>query len=318
MHRSTNVLLLIIAALAATSIWLRGELLEERDRADSLQARIDEPGGVDADAVPAPAGPTDAVPAGSVAAAAGDDTAQLPKAEDLHADERRLLRNDAYREARRRFRQLELARGHIDLARVLGISQETADRLLAMLVDRELAYSEKPFRNPRNEKEVRQRQMDTLQAQHENDARIAAVIGSANLPRWKEYQASLRERHWVNDMSARMIGEAESLRADQVDQLVAAMYAERRRAEQELSEFSENLTWSDGMEPKSRRYRDERHAELARVAEQRLLAAASSILSAKQLAYLDDRMKRERELEDAEAEQSRAFDEAARISGGSG
>ena len=311
MNRLTASLLVLVIALAATSTWAWRQLQQERQRSGELRARLEQGNG----AVASTSSVTDegvvAAPGATPGDAPADKEAQSAEAEDVHAVERRMLQNESYREARRRFRQLELARGHVDIAKVMGISQETADRLLALLVERELSYSDRPFRNPRNEKELRLRQMENQQSQHERDAEIAAVIGAANLPRWKEYQASLRERHWVNDMSARMTGEGEPLRDDQVNQLVAAMYSERRRAQQELLAYGENLTWSEDMQQKSMRYRDERYAELARIADQRVRAAAASILTTKQRAVFEDRLKRERDYQDAEAAQSRAWDEAA-------
>lgn len=104
---------------------------------------------------------------------------QPPEKKDFNAWERRMLQNESYREARRRYRQLELGRGHMDLAGSMGISQETADRLIALLVEGELRYLGGANRNPRNEKEMRIRQMENLQAQHEQDAELDALRARA-------------------------------------------------------------------------------------------------------------------------------------------
>ena len=262
MHKSTAVLLLIILALAAVSIGFYRAFIEERTRADALQAQID--GEELPVAVAAPelsAGPESPVDEAGAAIDAQPEPAQ--KNPEIFPEKRRHLRNEAYRDARRRVRTLELTRGFIDLARVLGISQQTADRLLALLVDKEMEYLERPQFNPRNEKEVALRQLEIQQAQQERNAEIAAVIGAGNLPKWEQYEAS--------------------------------------------------LTWSGGMERQSHIYRNERHAELARAANDRIHVESASFLSNRQLAALDDRLRRESEMQEAEFQEKRALLEAGEV-----
>lgn len=316
MRKSTAILTILAIALAAASLWMWHALGNERARADALEARIESMEPLAAGVLPDLALRTESAPAAAGAVVEGDAAQQPLDGKDLNAEESRLLQNESYREARRRFRQLEMARGHVDLAKVLGISQEKADRLIALLVERELHWQSQPFHNPRNEKELRIRQMENEQSQQEQDAQIATLIGADRLPKWKEYQASLPVRHEVNGLAARLHVDAEPLREAQVEPLISAIHADRQRVRRELTEFSESLVWTGGMEQESHRYRDERMAELLSTSKTRIHTAASSILSAKQLAVFDEMMRREYELDDAELQSRRAMFEAAQVSGG--
>lgn len=301
---------LAMAALAATTIWSLRAFVTERARANSLQARIDFQG---PDSVATTPDTPGAVPfAESDPEDSGEGEAPAAK---MYSDsyEARLLQSESYREARRRYRQLELASGHIDLARVMGISQETADRLIALLVERELQYLGRANRNPRNEKELRIRQTEIAQAQQEQDAEIAALIGEAMLAKWKDYQSSLPIRHQVQQLGARSFAIAEPLREEQVEPLIAAIHSERKWIKQELANYTATLSWSGGKEGQSHASRNTMLAELTAAANERIHAAASSILSGNQLQLLDDMMRRERELQGARFQKWR---EADRVNAG--
>ncbi len=314
MHRSTAILVLATAALAATTLWSWRAFVAERDRADALQSDIEQREPL--------------LPAAALDLAAGiacemneadvpGSTETKPSAtkDEIFGRQRRLLQNESYRDARRRVRTLELARGHIDLAKVMGISQQQADRLIALLVDRELQYMDRPQRNPRNEKELQIRHMEIQQSQQEEDDAIAALIGAGNLPKWKQYQSSLPVRHDVYQLGAGLYTQAEPLRAEQIERLTSVIHSERQRVRQQLIEFTESLVWSGGMEGQSHIDRDARQAELTRAADARIHAAASAFLSAKQLEALDDRMRREREMQEAEFQEKRAMIESDRVNG---
>lgn len=313
MPRSTAILLLATAMLAGTTLWSWRALMAERARADALQAQLDEqatPVAAAAAALPAGA-EVPAYPAGG-----GIETEAEPKSKnpEIFGDQRRLLGNETYREATRRLRSLRLRRGYVDLAKVLGISQQTADRLLEMLLEKELENLERPQFNPRNEKEARIRQLEIQQARLERNAEVAAVIGAANLPKWEQYEASLPIRHEVREMAGNVFGPVDPLRDDQGEALIRVMHAERQRVRQELSEFTESLTWTDGLETQSHIYRGERYGELTDAANERIHESASAFLSAGQLAALDERLRRERELQEAEFQEVRAMMEAGEVS----
>ena len=310
MRKSTAALLAIVAALAATSVASWRALVKERDRTEALQARMqprDCPGVAATTA-------RQAVPAADVAVKQAPTTCEDASAPDTaDFDEPRLLQDAQYREAMRRFRILELTSGHVDLAKVLGISQEKADRLIKLLADRELRYLSKPHPNPRNEEEQRIRQAEIERSQQEGDAEIASLIGEARLSEWKDYQQSLGSRHDVYQLGANLFAIGHPLREDQVEPLIAAIHEERKRVDQKLRDYTASLTWSDGMEVKSHGYRDHRRTELLEAADERIRASASDILSPAQFAVFEDMLRRSRELDAARQQMWRAQSDAARF-----
>lgn len=300
-----------VVGLAVIVLLLWKQLAEERERADALAGHEAE------FALPAE---TAAVPE-QVPGAPPDSTEVTPAKKpdedtDWYPQERQLLQDPTLREARRRYRQLELASGHIELAKVLGISQETADQLLALLVDRELRYLSKPHPNPRNPEELRIRKLENEQAQYEQDREIAALIGEARLPLWKEYQASLPARHQVRQLQLILFGTDEPLREEQVEALITALTRESQRAQQELSHYAESLKWSGGAESKSQPGRNKMLASLAAATDERTRAAASAILSQSQLESFERMIRSQRELREAHFEEMRAQDQAARLISG--
>jgi hypothetical protein len=313
MHRSTAILLLAKAALTATTVGSWRAFVAERDRADALRARLDtkEPPVATAAADLAYGAVKPVDEAGATMDTQAESAAKHP---EIFADTRRHLQSKAYRDAQRRVRTLELTSGFIDLAQVLGISQETADRLLALLVEKELEYLDRPQFNPSNEKEAAIRQLEGQQLQQARNAEISALIGADKLPSWEQYEASLSVRHEVRQMAASVFARVEPLREDQSEALIRAIHSERQRVRQELSEFTESLVWSGGMESQSHIYRGERFGELTGAANDRIHAAASSFLSPGQLAALDERLRHERELQEAEFQVVRAMMEAEEIS----
>ena len=303
-----------VASLAVIALLLWKELVEERERADAMAARVVESplraeSAVIPEQVPGASGDSMSLTDVTPAKRPDDDADQYP-------EERQFLQEPTLREARRRYRQLELASGHIELAKVLGISQETADQLLALLVDRELRYLSKPHPNPRTPEELRIRKLENEQAQYEEDREIAALIGEARLPRWKEYQASLPARHQVRQLQVTLFGTGEPLREEQVEPLISALTRERQRADQELSNYAESLKWSGGAESKSQPGRNKVLASLAAAADERTRAAAAAILSQVQLASYERMIRSQRELREAHFEEMRARDEAARLISG--
>ncbi len=297
MRKSTALLLLATAVLAAATFWLWRDRAEMRARSEALQARLDA-----VERRPAAAGPGVAAVEPTTTGTVGqaEPGAEAPVTEDYGDFERKLLQDPAYREARRRFRQLELMSGHLDLAKALGIPPEKAEQLIALLLERELHYLSENNLNPRDEEERRARQLKNEQAQRDQDAELVALLGVTKFAEWKDYHASLQVRHEVHQLGASLFANGVPLREDQIEPLISAIQAERARVRQELAEYTESLAWSGGAEAKSHRYRDERRVELGREVNEGVHAAASAILSKSQLAVLDDYLRRQLELQDAQ------------------
>lgn len=298
MHRSTAILSLTTAALAATAFWLWRDREQALTRLESSQA------GQEALERRAPAvDPSIAAVASPATTMVGQPEAgggTPEKAEDHLEFQRRLFSDPAYREARRHFRQLELISGHLDLAKALGIPSEKAKQLIAFLVDQEFQYMDRGHFNPRTEEEARIRTLQVEQAVQEQDAELVAMLGERKFAEWKEYQASLQVRHEVRALGASLFAQGAPLREEQIELLISAIQAERARARQKLVEFTESLVWSGGAEVKSHRYRDKREVELSAEMTERVHDVASGILSKQQLAVLDDYLQRRLELEDAQ------------------
>jgi len=322
MNRLLATLAIALVTCVAASSWLWRELRAERDRADASQARVLElermqaasmleiPPVAPADSSSAPA--SAAVPVRKqetgVEPAPSDAGQKQSTPPDYFGYEARMLRNPKYREARRAHRQMQLASGHLDLAESLQISQEQADRLLDLLVDQELRFADDPRRNPINEEEVQERQLRVRESQRANDAELTALLGESKLAQWKEYQASLQTRHQVQQLRTTLAAGPEPLRGDQIQPLVDAMYAEQKRVKEELAAYTATLAWSGGMDGQSHSRRNERHAQLAAAASERIQTAAESILTQQQLETLDGVLQRQLDMENAKYEVMRAVD----------
>jgi hypothetical protein len=229
------------------------------------------------------------------------------------SDEMLLLQDPAYRAAYRKYRLAELTHGHVDITRVLGISAEIADRLLAYLVDREVEYSlSGPWRNAQTEEEQNARTLDNERRKREEDAGIGSIIGDGRVTAWHDYQDSLRQRHEVLAVGRSLALSGAPLRDDQVDALVAVMAAEQRRTEDDISQFGAGLGPRDGREVKVQGYLDARQSELDRAREDRVRAEAARILTPDQLTAFVDLRRQWQAGTDAEIEYYRAADEARR------
>lgn len=318
MYLMRKWLMTVVAmALATTTVVCWQLWREERARADALQAAHDAPRESNSKGAVAASPSNHSLPAADIAVSGGSGGwgAETDDGQGYASDEYRLLQDDGYREAYRKHRVLELSSGHIEITRVLGISQASADRLLALQVDRELEYLSVPHRNPHTEKELQARKLENERNQRDEDAQIGAIIGDTNVARWHAYQDSLPLRHEVRAVGRDPALGGSPLRDEQVDALVGVMYAERQRVRHELEQFSAGLTSSGGMKSKMRGYQDARAAELDRTAEERIRAAASRILSPEQLAVFVEKRRSWQEMNDAEVAMYRAADEARRRMG---
>jgi hypothetical protein len=310
MRASTVILLVLVAALSVTSaiLWLRLE--DARIAAGATDTGPGLRGEPQGPEIPGQSGVLEGT---EFAADQGRADLSPDGKVGLADDGYRLYQNESFREAQRKIRKLELMEGHIDMTKVMGISRETADRLLALLVDQEMRYFVAPRPNPRNDAELQARMLETERLRTEQDAEIAGIIGEFNVERWHRYQASLPVRHQVRELRLEMADSGSPLREDQVEPLVEIISSERQRTNDRLAEFQAGLVWSEGMETKSGRYLNARQAELDREADDRIRVAAGRILSRDQLEALIDKMRRDRDLRAARLEARRAAIEASRL-----
>jgi hypothetical protein len=308
---------LVAVVLATTTIVFLQLWRQERERADALQAAhgVACVPGPEVSAAPSSfertsvaAEITDSAASNATDGPAGDGQSDV-------SDEYRLLKDDTYREAYRKYRVSELARGHVDMTRVLGISRATADRLVALQVDREIEWLSVPRRNPRTEEELQARTLENERGRRDEDAAIGALIGDNNVGKWHAYQDSLRQRHEVRAIDRELALDGAPLRDEQVDALVGVMFAERQRVQDELEQFSAGLPPSGGMKAKMRGYESARQADLERAAEERIRAAAGRLLTPEQLSVFVETRRRWQEMNDAEMAMYRAADDVRRRMG---
>jgi hypothetical protein len=288
---------------AAAAVWFRHELRLEQSRASALESRVAQLERTRATVQRAAAPRLEDTPPSGGGAAANRGTA-LPLAVTSVAAEprpeirgwnsqtrRQLIQNPAFREATRAQRRLEKAFRYVDLAAALQIPQETADRLIDLLVDMEL-----------------RRMSEDASTAVDSRAEVSALLGKTAYEKWQDYQESLPTRYQMHDLRDQLSVTAEPLRDDQLEPLVAAVSAERRQFNDEIRAYQENVP--DGQE------RDMRHTDLwqkhVAATHARIHASASSILSPTQLAQLDAILEELRQREAAQIQVERMMRDAKR------
>jgi hypothetical protein len=321
MKKYTTLFAIAWLTCAAMSVWLWRELRVERARASALQEQVAQMRAEQArdaaqsrdkakdvakrDTASTPTQTQTAAnseAAGPATTAAQNGARMLERMKRWNAFERGLLRKPGYREANRARRTLEMKAGMSDLASALQVSQEDADRLIELLVDRELDYLSTPHPNPRNQAEMKVRVAEIAVAEQEQNAAIAALIGDAGVAKWKDYQASMPTRTQMRELRTTLAGTGEPLRAEQMEPLIAAVHAERKRLNDEILEYRRNNP--DGGAKAELRYTDQFPQRVADT-HHRIHASAAAILSPQQLATLDSMLERLRLSEAAQIQMER-------------
>jgi hypothetical protein len=126
--------------------------------------------------------------------------------------------------------------------------------------------------------------------QRTNDAEIAALLGPDKLREWKEYEQSAMARFQVQHLR-QMLPPDVALRAEQLRPLVTVISREQRQ----MFEDRTLVALAPGEVPDEdwQKRMHERHLEQTAARNQRILDAASSILSPKQLEYLGSLLQQE-------------------------
>ncbi|HTU65416.1 MAG TPA: hypothetical protein VMF52_05690 [Steroidobacteraceae bacterium] len=292
---------LSIALLAsiATGAWLWSELRSERARNAGLAARL-------ASSIVASPDPADAAPASAAAAKvspAAPAATPLPAAPttaaaiaagsrgDWEAAQARLLRDPRFREARRVQQRLALAPRHANLVRLLGLTPAQADAVIDLQLDQEARVADvyKVDVNTDEARYDRRAKLEALDLSHQSELR--ALLGEDARAKLETYMESRPSRMQVDRFRADLT-EANALRDDQVEPLIAALQVERNRMQDDLQDYSDTLTWSGDQGDSWRRY-SERQAELWKAMNGRMHSSASSILTNAQLDALDDLLARD-------------------------
>lgn len=229
------LLSLLVVMLAAVAAWSWRELGQERERVSRLQAEVAQPPKVLA-CVPAPMALSEIAPA----RAAEDDSHEcfdpmrFKRGLVFSGRDPRLLQSPEYMEARRRYREASFADKYPDLTRVLGIKEKTAIRLVELSYEEQLKETGVSI----DRSNLREIELEMQQKALESDAAIAALVGDETLQKWKDYQASLWQRHQVRGLRLKLADSPEPLAGDEAELLIRALYEERRRMEEEAKALS--------------------------------------------------------------------------------
>ena len=204
--------------------------------------------------------------------------------EDWQQDQRRALQDPRYRQAWREQSRLTYALRRDNIMRLVGLTQQQADAVIDLQIDRELALIEDP-------NSLDQKRYEVTEVAHQ--AELRKLLGEEKTARLQAYMESRGSRMQVDQFRNQLSG-ADMLRDDQVEPLIAAMHVENTQLRSELEEYRQAQDWNDPSEDMRRQF-DERRAELTQEAHARMHDAASPILSSSQLAKFDAMLARDRD-----------------------
>lgn len=296
MRRALYILAVTACGLAAASIYLWRELSQERALNTELRARLDEgpppfamsPAETNAPALAESQATANSVPATPSAAATTDVPPPVSKRagrkEDWQQDQRRALQDPRYRQAWREQSRLTYALRRDNIMRLVGLTQQEADAVIDLQIDRELALIENP-------NSLDQKRYEVTEVAHQADLR--KLLGEEKAARLEAYMESRGSRMQVDQFRNQLSG-ADMLRDDQVEPLIAAMHVENSQLRRDLEEYRQSQDWNN-MSDDQRREFEERRAELTKDAHARMHDAASPILSSSQLQKFDAMLARDRD-----------------------
>jgi len=294
-----------ISLITAATMWF--ELLAQRERNEALQSRV-----TALAALPAPpASPAQVVAPHSAANEPGalggkrSDAALSAKPavtlqdayEESMEQERRLLANPRYRDAKRAETRLQYGQWRDDAIHIVGLTPEQADKIVDVLVERQIDGSSRA--SPRNAEDMAQYKRQLDEDQRRDDAAIRELVGDAKADQLHQYHDSLQSRSEVRQLRARLASDGDPLRPDQVEPLIAALHVERAQLDQDIQDYNHSLNWDEASAPASQQRLEKRAHELRTAAQERSLAAAAAILSPAQLKAFESQRARELQMQEA-------------------
>jgi hypothetical protein len=301
----STTLLVSMAAIA----WLWNELKAERENSALLasQAELARGGFSQSQGTPGSSTSVPAVSATTVSAspaysstalAAPADVNGNGNEEDWRAYQRRLLSDPKYLEVRRLQQRLRLAPRRANLIRLLGFTPDQADAAIDLDIDEEFfGMMERTYPTGSDDDRIAADARGEAFGRQQQE-KLQTLLGEEKRLRLQGYMESRESRMQVEDLKLNL-GEANALRDDQVEPLIAALHVERAQMKVELSEYRDSLNW-EGVNNESWRLWGERKLKLAKSMNSRMLASASSTLTQPQLRALDEQLKQEVAQIDAE------------------
>lgn len=297
MRKSTAILSAALLASVTLSLWLYSELRDARangvelarqlasvDVSRPASHRIDAPSSNRDDAARSPS-------ASAIAASTTDSKKMVVVEDDEGAVQARLMKDPRYREARREQQRLAYAPRRKMLVDLLGFTPAQADAVIDLQLDRDAKWSELANIGSNGEPGPDLRtQIEGLEKDHQNQLR--ALLGEDKRLRLESYMESRPTRIQVDEFRTEL-SEANGLRDDQVEPLIAALHAERARMRSDMQEFENGLISQPTADDTMMQRYSERQLILTREMNARMHSAASSILTNEQLAALDAMLKRD-------------------------
>ena len=229
--------------------------------------------------------------------------------------QRQLMQDPEYREAMRVQTRGNFARQYPGVIQELGLSAQQADDFFDLLADQQLRANEQmqslwdmegvdPNDPAAMQERNRKIQQQAQENQRRNEAEMAAHLGADKLQAWKEYQSSIGMRYELenmrNTLSANGLPLNEEMSKPMLKALAQANQAEadeysaavNRGAAPALARMAANSAF-DGSNI-------ERHIEITKKRNQRMLDAISPYLSFEQRAAIEKQQEAQLKMQEAQ------------------
>ncbi len=290
-RRTTAILWVLVLVFCATSVWLWRELRLERSGRPQVEVARSSSSDVPEVASPAPIEPE---PAPNVEQNGHEyfDEKRFKRGLIHSGDDPRLRQSAEYMEARRQYLEASFDHRYPDLVRVLKVPKETALRIVELSPEEEMRW----FGVWIDKTSQDSLWLEQQQKAYAADVEIAALVGEAKLEQWKEYEASISERHQIRQFRIELMDSAEPLGSDTAELLIRALHEERQRIEEEARAKSGSAPGDDL----------EEEAE----SERRMLKAAEEVLSSYQFEAFRKMLERQRKAQSASERMQQAGMEA--------
>jgi hypothetical protein len=121
---------------------------------------------------------------------------------------------------------------YADLARLLKLSPQDADQIMALLADRQSALSEESFKfmgeGKLDEAGAKEMQAKAAAVKKEYDEKLRAMLGEEKFQQMQDYEKTLGDRMMMTQYEQQFSSAGVPLQAGQRDQLLAIMAQERK------------------------------------------------------------------------------------------
>lgn len=304
MRKSTALLSVAAFAGATISLWLVLELRAERALNAELNARMKQVSATRM-AAPTPAPvplvspqahtstPQAPVAAMTITNSAASQTARRTPmtGEEWMARQRQMMKDPRYREAWYEQQRLQMTGRRERLKDVLRLSDEQADAVIDLSIDRQMSWQFQTAPNPMTEESMREQRERMETARLAEQTRLREVLGEAKYAKYEEYLETGPSRQQVDRLRSELSG-ADALRDDQVEPLIAAMHAEQAQMVKDMQAYRESLG-GEGDQAALMLKTADQQTEAMKASQTRIRTAAGAILTYSQLEHLDAMLKRD-------------------------